>query len=334
MRQDCSGRSARDEQDESGRQERPDRHERFSRRRHGNDVVSIGRDSDLPAGERADSVVSILGSSTSAGEARDVVSILGTTRVTGPVQDSAVAILGNTIVDSAIHGDVVAVLGNVELGPHADVEGDVVAVGGKVLRDPSAVIHGDVHSLGAAARRLRLAAAVDRSLPVLWPAPCTGIGNWLGVGSRARLPGAVCLPRAAVSTGGRRVRTHRRHSARTDGARRAAHPAADALAGGAAVRHAHRHCRRAFHRGGAFLCRHFWQGRDAGVAGQACRGPALCRAAGPPGRRGAGRRGHRAGALPRAVHRLRGLQAAGPVRARGRCLHAGAQRAGLAGGPA
>lgn len=147
----AAGAAAGDEQDESGRQERPDRHERYSRRRHGNDVVSIGRDSDLPAGERADSVVSIFGSSTSAGEARDVVSILGTTRVTGPVQDSAVAILGNTIVDSAIHGDAVAVLGNVELGPHADVGGDVVAVGGKVLRDPSAVIHGDMHSLGAAA---------------------------------------------------------------------------------------------------------------------------------------------------------------------------------------
>ncbi len=137
--------------DESARQEGSDRHERSGRRRHRNDVVSIGRDSDLPAGERADSVVSILGSSTSAGEARDVVSILGTTRVSGPVQESAVAILGNTIVDSAIHGDAVAVLGNVELGPHADVEGDVVAVGGKVLRDPSAVIHGDVRSVGAAA---------------------------------------------------------------------------------------------------------------------------------------------------------------------------------------
>ena len=37
--------------------------------RHGNDVVNIGRDSDLPAGERADSVVSILGSSSSAGDA-------------------------------------------------------------------------------------------------------------------------------------------------------------------------------------------------------------------------------------------------------------------------
>ena len=40
-----------------------DRHE------HGNDLVHLGHDSNLPRGETADSVVSIFGSSTSDGEA-------------------------------------------------------------------------------------------------------------------------------------------------------------------------------------------------------------------------------------------------------------------------
>ncbi len=115
--------------------------------RHDNDVVSIGHNSTLAGDQQADSVVSIFGSSTSAGEAGDVVSVFGNTRVTGPVRDSAVAVLGNTYVDSRITGDVVAVLGNVELGPQADIGGDVVSVGGTLLRDPAAIVHGDVQTV-------------------------------------------------------------------------------------------------------------------------------------------------------------------------------------------
>ena len=122
-------------------------HRDSSHRNHGNDVVSIGHDSHLPLGQKAESVVSIAGSSTSEGEAGNVVSLLGNTRVTGSVSDSAVAVLGDTHVDSKVEGDVVAVLGDVELGPNADVGGDVVAVGGKVLRDPAAIVHGDIHDV-------------------------------------------------------------------------------------------------------------------------------------------------------------------------------------------
>ena len=114
---------------------------------HGNDLVSIGHDSHLSQGQKAASVVSIAGSSTSEGEADSVVSVLGNTWVTGPVSDSAVAVLGDTHVDSKIEGDAVAVLGDVELGPHAEIGGDVVAVGGKVLRDPAAIVHGDVRDI-------------------------------------------------------------------------------------------------------------------------------------------------------------------------------------------
>jgi uncharacterized RDD family membrane protein YckC len=113
----------------------------------GNTVVSIGHDSYLPAGERAQSVVAVLGSATSDGEADNVVSVLGTTRVTGAVGENVVSVLGNTYVDGTIGGNAVAVLGNVALGPHADIGGNVVAIGGSVQRDPSAIVHGELQTV-------------------------------------------------------------------------------------------------------------------------------------------------------------------------------------------
>jgi len=113
----------------------------------GNDIVSIGHNSHLGTGEKADSVVSVLGSSTSEGEAVDVVSVLGNTRVTGPVHESAVAVLGNLYIDSKVEGDAIAVLGSVQLGPHAEIEGEVTAVLGAVHREPGSVIRGDVHDV-------------------------------------------------------------------------------------------------------------------------------------------------------------------------------------------
>jgi uncharacterized RDD family membrane protein YckC len=131
-----------------------DRHYRFGsrHRRHTSDhddgdIVSVGHSSHLLSGEKADSVVSIVGSSTSEGEAVDVVSIIGNTRVTGPVHDSAVAVLGSVYINSKVDGDVVAVLGHVELGPDAEVGGDVVAVLGRVDKDPAATVHGSVQRI-------------------------------------------------------------------------------------------------------------------------------------------------------------------------------------------
>jgi len=126
----------------------PLRHMRRSRRDRGDgDVVNIGHDSFLAAGERAESVVSVFGSSTSDGAADDVVSVFGDTRVTGPVRESAVSVVGSTYVDSKVDDSVVAVLGNVILGPHAEVGGDVVAVLGTVTRDPAAIVHGGIQNV-------------------------------------------------------------------------------------------------------------------------------------------------------------------------------------------
>jgi uncharacterized RDD family membrane protein YckC len=120
------------------------RHRRHRHQDDGNNVVSVGHSSHLQSGEKAESVVSVFGSSTSEGEADDVVSVIGNTRATGPVHDSAVAVLGSVYVDSKVDGDVVAVLGNVELGPNAEIGGDVVSVFGTLKRDPAAIIHGSV----------------------------------------------------------------------------------------------------------------------------------------------------------------------------------------------
>jgi uncharacterized RDD family membrane protein YckC len=113
----------------------------------GDDVVSIGHDSHLREGEKADSVVSVFGSSTSEGEAVDVVSVLGNSRVSGPVHGDVVAVLGNVYIDSKVEGDAVAVLGSVQLGPHAQIDGDVTSVLGAVHRAPEAIIGGAVHDV-------------------------------------------------------------------------------------------------------------------------------------------------------------------------------------------
>jgi uncharacterized RDD family membrane protein YckC len=121
-----------------------DRHHRRHRQDQDGNLVSVGHSSHLLSGEKADSVVSVFGSSTSDGEAVDVVSVMGNTRVTGPVHDSAVAVLGSAYINSKVDGDVVAVLGNVELGPNAEIGGDVVSVLGRVERDAAAIVHGSV----------------------------------------------------------------------------------------------------------------------------------------------------------------------------------------------
>lgn len=111
------------------------------------DIVSLGSDAHLTAGNHADSVVAIMASALSDGEAGQVVSVFGETRVTGPVTDDAVAVFGNNYIDSKVDGDAVAVLGNLELGPHAEIGGDAVTVGGTLTRDPAAIVHGQTQAV-------------------------------------------------------------------------------------------------------------------------------------------------------------------------------------------
>ncbi|HEY1899220.1 MAG TPA: RDD family protein [Steroidobacteraceae bacterium] len=149
---------------DSDRETRYGYRQRF--RHNGNDLVSVGRDAELPAGTQRDSVVAVFGSATSNGTARqDVVSVFGSTTVNGQTGGSAVAVLGNVSVNADVGHDVVAVLGNVRLGPAAHVHGHVVSILGTVTQDPAAVV----------------VQGVERILPENF-ATATGLQNWVGHG--------------------------------------------------------------------------------------------------------------------------------------------------------
>lgn len=120
--------------------------ERAARRlEHGDGrvIVNVGDNSNLPAGEYADAVISVLGSATSAGEVGEaVVAIGGNASATGPVGEGVVALFGNVYVDGEVGQDVVAIFGNVQLGPKAVINGETVSVGGTITRDPAARLLG------------------------------------------------------------------------------------------------------------------------------------------------------------------------------------------------
>jgi uncharacterized RDD family membrane protein YckC/cytoskeletal protein CcmA (bactofilin family) len=107
-------------------------------------IVSIGHNSHLPAGETAQDVVAVMGDTTVDGDASDdAVAVMGDVTVNGSVgHGGAVAVLGDVNVNGKVDGDVVSVLGSVTLGPQAVVNGQVTDVLGSVTRSPTAVVQG------------------------------------------------------------------------------------------------------------------------------------------------------------------------------------------------
>jgi uncharacterized RDD family membrane protein YckC len=106
-------------------------------------VVSIGHSSYLPAGESAEDVVAVMGSSKVDGDVSDsAVAVMGNVTVNGTAGDSAVAVLGDVYINGKVNGDVVSVLGNVRLGPEAVIGGEITDVLGNVERSPTAVVQG------------------------------------------------------------------------------------------------------------------------------------------------------------------------------------------------
>jgi uncharacterized RDD family membrane protein YckC len=108
------------------------------------DIVNVGHNSLLPAGESAEDVVAIMGNSEVDGDVSDsAVAVMGNVTVNGTVgSGGAVAVLGNVYINGKVNGDVVSVLGNVILGPQASINGQVTEVLGTVQRSPTAVISG------------------------------------------------------------------------------------------------------------------------------------------------------------------------------------------------
>jgi len=112
-------------------------------------IVSVGHNSYLPAGESAQEVVAVMGNSKVDGDVSDdAVAVMGDVTVNGTVgSGGAVAVLGSVYINGKVNGDVVAVLGNVELGPQAVVNGEVTEVLGNLHRSPTAVVQGGTSSV-------------------------------------------------------------------------------------------------------------------------------------------------------------------------------------------
>jgi uncharacterized RDD family membrane protein YckC/cytoskeletal protein CcmA (bactofilin family) len=112
-------------------------------------IVSIGHNSVLAAGETAQDVVSVMGSTTVDGDASDsAVAVMGNVTVNGSVGNGgAVAVLGNVYINGKVDGDVVAVLGGVKLGPQAVVSGQVTEIMGTLERSSTAVVQGGTSSV-------------------------------------------------------------------------------------------------------------------------------------------------------------------------------------------
>ncbi len=112
-------------------------------------IVSIGHNSYLPAGEHAEDVVAVMGDTKVDGDASDAaVAVMGNLTVNGTVgSGGAVAVLGDAYINGKVHGDVVAVLGSVTLGPDAVVDGQVTEVFGSLQRSSTAVVQGGTSSV-------------------------------------------------------------------------------------------------------------------------------------------------------------------------------------------
>ena len=115
---------------------------------HGNEVVAVGHDVKLPAGQNACDVVAIFGNAVVHGDVSDsVVSVFGNSDVDGAVGNSAVAVLGNLHIGRTVGQSAVAVLGSVDLGPRAVIGGRVVSILGSATSTPTTVIRGGTVNL-------------------------------------------------------------------------------------------------------------------------------------------------------------------------------------------
>ncbi len=139
-------------------------------------------------------------------------------------------------------------------------------VGGNLKRDPAAVrSRRHTKCLRGRLRQPGLAARLGPPLPAVWAAAGAGTGPGLGMEPGSRLPGALRPTRAGISRGCHAMRADLRDPAGALGAGRAHRHAADARAGGSAVRHRDRHPGGAVRRAGAILRRPVRQGSHAGV---------------------------------------------------------------------
>jgi uncharacterized RDD family membrane protein YckC len=92
----------------------------------GNEIVQIGKDIVVKAGESV----------------RQVVVIAGNAVIDGTVEDDLVIVSGSAQVNGQVGRDLVTVLGSATLGPQAQIGHDLVVVGGPLLKNPQATVDG------------------------------------------------------------------------------------------------------------------------------------------------------------------------------------------------
>jgi uncharacterized RDD family membrane protein YckC len=96
-----------------------------------NEVVGIGQDVHVKAGERA----------------REVVVIFGNLIMDGMADGEVVVIGGRATINGPVRGELVLVLSDGELGPDASVRGDAVVVGGRLANPHGIAIGGSTVSI-------------------------------------------------------------------------------------------------------------------------------------------------------------------------------------------
>ena len=114
----------------------------------GREVVEVGHDARLAAGESACDVVSIFGDSVVHGNVSDsAVAIMGDLHVTGSVGNSTVSIFGDSTIDGPVAGNAVSIFGDLKLGPNAVIQGQAVNLFGSEERAATAVVQGGTVNL-------------------------------------------------------------------------------------------------------------------------------------------------------------------------------------------
>ncbi|MBI4057235.1 MAG: polymer-forming cytoskeletal protein [Elusimicrobia bacterium] len=129
-------------------------------------IFKLNEDIHVPAHEKRDSVVAILGSAYIEGEVSEDVVVVGK----------------KAVITGKVGGDTVVLARELELGPKSEIQGDLVILGTHVRKDPGAKIHGDmvsVQGFGLGPLLLGLTSFAGSLLVVLFWVKLIATVSWL-----------------------------------------------------------------------------------------------------------------------------------------------------------
>ncbi len=117
----------------------------------GRDIVAIGDNAVVRAGQSAESLVVIRGDAVIDGEVDgDVVVLFGKLHLTGSILGDVVVVLGDANIEGTIGGELTLIVSPATIGADARLENAIVAVGEVPIVDPAASLeeHPQIFSLG------------------------------------------------------------------------------------------------------------------------------------------------------------------------------------------